>query len=793
MGSNDTVSALQVLENNDGLATQQRRIKGELQLHKASEVGLSLEGLRGGNAITLGVQQRLAGGLNHQISLDRIGLVGDNIGAFHLIDDSDGGGRNDFLVAFLVGCSSLDLGSHRLVLGDDIHSHQTGLGIQRNGIGRNAEGNRGIHQLITLRGYDFDQMIVLAVRQNQRGHKITLIIGLECINISYRGVSDLLGHLVPVRVVNLELRAAPRNDLAVKLIDLHNAQVRGNRSVVDCQVVMVVVNLANQNGELRREPRTLIAGLGLMHHIGAVGQLDRLAAVTQVVGRQDTALVILSVLVRAGGLQPILELCTALELSGTGGSVGDELGDGECAAIDDLDRGNLGSNVVFDTVVLRLGANVIHALINLIASGRLDFTDGVIIAADVLVSGKLAVAADNVLLHQLVTLIETVHSTLKDTIAARDVASLGVRLLHSDLPLLQYVGHSGVGNFLELHNETCLHGRNNILHRRIDFLQRVVVANQDILEDGNTVSVGGSSQVNSIAGDGSSMQPEGNALDHAVLRGLGNAQVAALELVVDIHGGGVIQSNLHAVCHSGNDILGSRVHFLNAVVVANQNVVEGGNSGVIGHGGHIHRLAVDSSTGQTERDTSDLAVLGGLLNLNGAASQLIMEVQAGGVVERDGHIALDSGNNVPLGGVDFLYGIVITDKDFSEHDDTVLVGRSSFIDCCTGDRRTGQPEGHACHEAILGGLRDFQIAASQLVLKLSGGAGVVLNHHASLHRRNNILRCGVDFLQLIVVAHRNIIEGSHAVGIRNSRHVDSRTCCGSAGQTEGVTSNLTIL
>ena len=204
---------------------------------------------------------------------------------------------------------------------------------------------------------------MLAIRQHQRCNEVALIVGLEYRNGLRLRIGHLLRDFVAVRIVDLELGAAPRNDLAVVGIYLHHTKVGSNRFVMDDKGLILAVCFAYQNGEVRGELNAG-RGLSLTYHIGSVRQAYGLPCLTVCIGDQRTALILLGILIGAGRLEPILELRALLKYRVTAVDALDKLCNGESTVLDLLHRGYLRRCVVLNSIFLGFRANRIYGRID---------------------------------------------------------------------------------------------------------------------------------------------------------------------------------------------------------------------------------------------------------------------------------------------------------------------------------------------------------------------------------------------------------------------------------------------
>ena len=130
---------------------------------------------------------------------------------------------------------------------------------------------------------------------------------------------------------------------------------------------------------------------------------------------------------------------------------------------------------------------MIGGAVQQIALGGADFPDRPIIAADIIVCGKLTVHICSVAVHQRVALIHAVDRTGQRGVALCRTCG-AVALGHGSVPLLQNVGKV-LFRYLVPLDCGFLAGGDDVLYYRVHFLQRIAGADQHILEGGLAASI----------------------------------------------------------------------------------------------------------------------------------------------------------------------------------------------------------------------------------------------------------------------------------------------------------------
>ena len=146
--------------------------------------------------------------------------------------------------------------------------------------------------------------------------------------------------------------------------------------------------------------------------------------------------------------------------------------------------------ISFHRVKLRLCAHMVDRLIEQISLGRADFTDAPVVAAHIVVGGKLPVLVRGVSVNQFLAFIDTVNCARKGSVALRR-SRFRIGLCHGHIEFLEDVGKAALRDLVPL-NGCGLGCGNDIADSGIHFLKdiRGVAADEDILKPCHTVGIG---------------------------------------------------------------------------------------------------------------------------------------------------------------------------------------------------------------------------------------------------------------------------------------------------------------
>ena len=299
------------------------------------------------------------------------------------------------------------------------------------------------------------------------------------------------------------------------------------------------------------------------------------------------------------------------------------LDDGD-SALDDLLGHIACRGVIFHGVVLRRCADRINGVVQQVALGGRDLTNGPVVAADIVFRGELTVGIRGVGVHKLVALINTVNGTGKGGVALRHTR-FGVALGDDDIPLFQDVRKALVRDGVPFHRRRLLFG-DDIADRRIDFFQRVACADQHIGKHGFARVVGHGVFIYRKPRKRSAVEVEFHALVQAVLGGLGHNEGSSLQGVIEI-------DRCHLTADNGDTAHLLRLVFVVALlgdgVNAGSKVVDLNDTARTRRDGLVHAVA-----GDRKRNALDLAVLTCLDDLGAAVADLDIQIAFYGVADR---------------------------------------------------------------------------------------------------------------------------------------------------------------
>ena len=339
-------------------------------------------------------------------------------------------------------------------------------------------------QRVAAGGGNLHQRIARAIFQLFGCNEIAVAVRIKGVNGGDFGIGESLRNERPVRAVEPEACACQRNDLARFGIHLDDLDIALEIAVVG-KVAIGLSVLGDIHIEIGKQ-LTAVPTLGLMHRVDAVGQVFCGRIAVFITG-QIVTLGCLGVVIRACGFQENRKLRSDLRRFKLGFAVVGVFDDSD-SALDDLLGHIACRGVIFHGVVLRRCADRINGVVQQVALGGRDLTNGPVVAADIVFRGELTVGIRGVGVHKLVALINTVNGTGKGGIALRQTR-FGVALSNGDIPLFQNVRKALVRDRVPFHRRRLLFG-DDIADRRINFLQRVACADQHIRKYGFACAVG---------------------------------------------------------------------------------------------------------------------------------------------------------------------------------------------------------------------------------------------------------------------------------------------------------------
>ena len=159
-------------------------------------------------------------------------------------------------------------------------------------------------------------------------------------------------------------------------------------------------------------------------------------------------------------------------------------------ALDDLLIHIIFRGIPFHRVKLRLCAHMVDRLIEQISLGRADFTDAPVVAAHIIVGGKLPVLVRGVGVNQFLAFINTVNCARKGSVALRR-SRFRIGLCHGHIEFLEDVGKAALRDLVPF-NGCGLGCGNDIADSGIHFLKdiRGIAADKDILKSCHSIRIG---------------------------------------------------------------------------------------------------------------------------------------------------------------------------------------------------------------------------------------------------------------------------------------------------------------
>ena len=326
-----------------------------------------------------------------------------------------------------------------------------------------------------------------------------------------------------IGIAHLEADARRRDDLSGFRVLFDDFNKRRIRSVVDEKAIDFAVFL---NKDIERCKEFLsVPALGLLHGVFAVRQILGFGKAV-LIAYKDIPFGFLGVFIAARRFQIHLKFCTDFGRFDFGAAVIAVLDYGDFSLDDIFKRVEGLCKVVFHRVVLHFRTDVQAFGIEEITLRGSNFFQRPIIAADIMLGGKLTICVGGVGVDELIAFIDAVLCTCERCVALRQ-ALFAVTLGYGDIELLEDIVKGLVRNLIPLDCGSLLFGY-DIASRSVDFFEGISRANQHILEFCNAVFVGHSILVDLNAGDRCSVEPEFHALGQSVLGGLGDLQSAAL-------------------------------------------------------------------------------------------------------------------------------------------------------------------------------------------------------------------------------------------------------------------------
>ena len=419
-------------------------------------------------------------------------------------------------------------------------------------------------------------------------------------------------HLGVIRTEDLEASTRIGNGIAGLCVHLDDLNEGLKVGVVD-EVAVGLAVLSNEHIKVAHQFTALPAG-NLMHGIHAVGQVLTLGKAVFITG-QVVPLRILCCLIAAGRFQIDSEHRALLGSFDLRIAVIRVLDDGDIALLHLLGNSHSRRSVQLNGVIGRLCTDRINGAVQQIALGGADLTNRPVVAADIIAGGELTVLVGVVSIHKLITLIDSVGSTGKRSVALR-CSGLAVALGYGDIELLEDVGKALIGYAVPFHCGALAVG-NHIANAGVHFLQRVAGADEHIPESCNTVFIGNSKFIYGQAAEGGSEKVELHTLIQPILGGLGHGQITAAEHIVEGNRCRLSGKHGNTVAFLGHilviALLGDGINARHQIIDANFTVSVGGNG------------LIDTLAGDGEGNAVHLAVLAGLDDFSASIADLQLD------------------------------------------------------------------------------------------------------------------------------------------------------------------------
>ena len=197
--------------------------------------------------------------------------------------------------------------------------------------------------------------------------------------------------------------------------------------------------------------------------------------------------------------------------------------------------------IVFNRILTGRCTNGMFRRIEEVPLRRFHFTDRPVGIADILFAGELTFGVCVIHIDKLPALVDPVFSACQRGVALR-CSGFCVRLGYGHGKLFEDIGKAALCNPVPL-DRYRLGIRDNVTNGRIDLLDGIWAANQDIAELSHAGGVRYRILIDVQAGKGFAVQAKLYALNESVFRSLGHLQCTAFEHVVEGHGRGLPTDN----------------------------------------------------------------------------------------------------------------------------------------------------------------------------------------------------------------------------------------------------------
>ena len=366
--------------------------------------------------------------------------------------------------------------------------------------------------------------LIIAVGQLFGQHELAGDIGVIGVDVHRRRVVDVLHDIFAgIGIAHLEADARRRDDLAgfrVLLDDLNKCFVRG---IVDEKAINLAV-LADIDIEGFKQLFAFPA-LCLTHGVFAVRQVFGFGKAV-LIANKDVPFGFLGIFIATRRFQIHLKFRAFFGRFDFGAAVVGVLDYGDFP-LDHIFKGvERLCKVVFYRVVLGLRTDVQALCIEQISLGGADLTNRPIVAADIILGGKLTVCIGSVGVDELIALIDAVLCSCKRGVTLRQ-ALFRIGFRNRNAEFLENIVKGFACHLIPLDSGSLLFG-NDIAFGCTHFFEGIAAADQHILEFRHTVFVGDGVFVHGDSRKGCAVEPEFHAFGQSVLGGLGDLQSAAL-------------------------------------------------------------------------------------------------------------------------------------------------------------------------------------------------------------------------------------------------------------------------
>ena len=366
--------------------------------------------------------------------------------------------------------------------------------------------------------------LIVTVGQLFGHHELAGDIGVIGVDVHRCGIVDVLHDIFAgIGVAHLEADTRRRDDLAgfrVLLDDLYKCFVRG---IVDEEAINLAV-LADIDIEGFKQFFAFPA-LCLTHGVFAVRQILGFGKAV-LIAYKDISLGFLGVFIAACSFQIHLKFRAFFGRFDFGAAVVGVLDYGDFSLDYIFEGVERLCKIVFNGIEPGFCADVQTLGVKQISLGGADLTNRPIVAADIILGGKLTICVGGVGVNELVALIDAVLCTCKRGVALRQTLfRIGFRNRNAEF--LENIVKGFACHLIPLDSDGLLFG-NDIASRSVDFFEGIAVADQHILKFRHTVFVGDGILVHGNSRKGCAVEPEFHAFGQSILGGFGDLQSAAL-------------------------------------------------------------------------------------------------------------------------------------------------------------------------------------------------------------------------------------------------------------------------